>query len=482
MRAPFRPASDFVSSAPYRLLPLRFERLAGGRYVVTNDVGEFVVLQRDDLERLVARELDPATAVYKALKSRHFLYDDGSTAALDLLALKVRSRAERLAEFTGLHIFVVTLRCDHSCQYCQVSRQSVDRGRFDMSAEHADRAVDLVFRSPNPNIKIEFQGGEPLLAFPIIRRVVERARRINETERRNLRFVIASTLHHLDDDMLALCRDGGIDLSTSIDGPAGLHDAQRRSPSGDSHRRTVDGITRARRALGDDRVAALMTTTRASLPRVEEIVDEYVRLGFHSVFLRALSPYGFAAKSLVKRYDADDWLTFYRRGLARVLRANASGFSMREEYTTILLQKMFSPLGAGYVDLQSPSGIGIGGLVYNYDGAVYASDEGRMLAEMGDDSFRLGHVETSSYEEIMTSDALLEPITQTISEGMPMCADCGFLPYCGADPVFHRATQRDAVGHKAFSAFCAKQMGMLRHLITLLETDAGARDVLLGWV
>ena len=134
------------------------------------------------------------------------------------------------------------------------------------------------------------------------------------------------------------------------------------------------------------------------------------------------------------------------------------------------------------MDLQSPSGIGIGGLVYNYDGAVYASDEGRMLAEMGDDSFRLGHVDTSSYEEMMTSDALLEPLAQTISEGMPMCADCGFLPYCGSDPVFHRATQRDAVGHKAFSAFCTKQMGMLRHLITLLETDPTARDVLLGWV
>ena len=346
MQTPFRPASDFAPRAPYQLLPLRFERLAGDRCVVTNDVGEFVVLERDDLERLVARELDPASAAYKALKSRHFLYDVGSTAALDLLALKVRSRAERVAEFTGLHIFVVTLRCDHSCHYCQVSRQSVDRDRFDMSAEHADKAVDLVFRSPNPNIKIEFQGGEPLLNFPIIRRVVERACRINETARRNLGFVIASTLHHLNDDILALCRDGGIDLSTSIDGPADLHDAQRRSPSGDSYKRTVEGIALARRALGHDRVAALMTTTRASLPRVEEIVDEYARLGFHSVFLRALSPYGFAAKSLVKRYDVDDWLGFYRRGLARVLRVNASGFSMREDYTTILLQKMFSPLGA----------------------------------------------------------------------------------------------------------------------------------------
>lgn len=482
IRSPFRPLSDFAPSRDYRLLPMRFDRLHGDQYIVTNDAGEYVVLPRSALEQLVARRLDPDSAVYRALKARHFLFDDASDVALDLLTLKVRSRVERIADLTGLHIFVVTLRCDHSCQYCQVSRQSVDRDRFDMSELHADRAVDLVFRSPNPNIKIEFQGGEPLLNLAIIRRVIERARRINATEKRNLCFVIASTLHHLTEEILAFCKDHDVYLSTSLDGPADLHDAQRRSPSGESHRKTVEGITRARGTLGHDRVAALMTTTPASLSRVEEIIDQFVKLEFHSIFLRGLSPYGFAARSLVHRYGTEEWLDFYRRGLAHVLRVNTAGYALREDYTTILLQKLFSPLGASYVDLQSPAGIGIGGIVYNYDGAVYASDEGRMLAEMGDDAFRLGHVDTSTYEDIMTSDALIAPLGDTILECMPMCNDCAFLPYCGSDPVIHRATMGDTIGHKAFSAFCAKQMGMLRHLISLLESDPAARQILLGWV
>lgn len=482
IRAPFRPLEDFAPPREYRLLPLRFERLYGEEYLVTNDVGEYVVIERGELEKFVARRLEPDSDTYRALKARHFLFDNASDVALDLLTIEVRSRAERIAEFTGLHIFVVTLRCDHSCQYCQVSRQSVDRGRFDMSEVHADKAVEFAFRSPNLNIKIEFQGGEPLLSFAIIRRVVERAREINEAAKRNLRFVIASTLHHLTEEILSFCKEHGVDLSTSIDGPTDLHDAQRRSPGGESHHRTVEGIARARRVLGHDRVAALMTTMPASLPRVEEIIDEFVKLGFHSIFLRGLSPYGFAARSLVHRYGVEDWLDFYRRGLAHVLRVNAAGYVLREDYTTILLQKIFSPLGASYVDLQSPAGIGIGGIVYNYDGAVYASDEGRMLAEMGDDSFRLGHVDTSTYEDIVTSGALVAPLGDTILECMPMCNDCAFLPYCGSDPVFHRATQEDTIGHKAFSAFCSKQMGMLRHLITLLETDPAARQILLGWV
>jgi len=94
----------------------------------------------------------------------------------------------------------------------------------------------------------------------------------------------------------------------------------------------------------------------------------------------------------------------------------------------------------------------------------------------------MGHVDTSAYEDIMMSDALLEPLGDTILECVPMCNDCAFLPYCGSDPVIHRVTQGDTIGHKAFSAFCSKQMGTLRHLIMLLEDDPAARRILLGWV
>ena len=350
-----------------------------------------------------------------------------------------------------------------------------------MSPEHAERAVEMVFRSPNRHQKIEFQGGEPLLNFPRIVQIVERVEALNRREGRDIQFVIATNLSRLDDEVLAFCRQHHVHLSTSLDGPADLHDAQRPARRGSSHARTVEGIARAREALGHDRVSALMTTTPASLDRVDDIVDEYVRLGFASIFLRSLSPYGFAAKSLVRRYTSEDWLRFYRRGLDRVLHANAIGHPMREEYTAILLQKLLRPTGTGYVDLQSPAGIGIGALVFNYDGAVYASDEGRMLAEMGDETFRLGHLDQDDYEAMMTSPALLSALDESLAESAPMCADCAFLPYCGADPVFHRATQGDLVGHKAFSAFCAKQMGALRHVIDLFERDSDVRALMLGW-
>ena len=88
------------------------------------------------------------------------------------------------------------------------------------------------------------------------------------------------------------------------------------------------------------------------------------------------------------------------------------------------------------MDLRNPAGIGIGALVYNYDGDVYASDESRMLAEMGDKTFRLGNVHADTWERLITSDALLAPLEESFAGSVPMCSDCAFQPYCGSEPVF----------------------------------------------
>lgn len=479
----FKPRSAFEPAASYRLLPFRFSKLDALRYVVTNDAGEHLVVTRDELVSLARHQLSPSSDTYRRLKARHFLFNEGSTAPLDLLALKVRSRADAISNLTALHIFVVTLRCDHSCHYCQVSRVTEDKRSFDMSREHAEKALSIVFASPSPSIKIEFQGGESLLNLDLIRYVVERARVLNETARKDLAFVIATNLTHLDDEVIAFCRDHLVYLSTSLDGPEDIHNSNRPLRGGDSYQSAVRGIERARTELGRDSVSALMTTTPGSLPRVKDIVDEYVRLGFNSIFLRSLSPYGFAVRtSLVRRYDIHDWIEFYKEGLAHILEWNRRGAVLREDFASILLQKMFLPTGTNYVDLQSPAGIGIGALIYNYDGAIYASDEGRMLAEMSDTSFRIGHVDNDSFHSLMEHEGLFAMLEESLAESAPMCSDCAFLPYCGAEPVFHSATQKDVVGHKALSAFCTKQMAILRHLITLLEDDADARRILMSWI
>lgn len=467
----------------YTLLPFRFISLDSDRYVLTNFAGEYAVVPKELLLCLVRHELVMHTPAYDELKSKHFVMDADSNVALDLLAVKYRTKQSLLAQFTSLFMFVVSLRCDHSCPYCQVSRQSADRHAFDMKVEDADRAIDFMFRSPSAAIKVEFQGGEPLLNFDLIRHIVTRVEERNLIENRHVQFVIATNLAYVTDDILVFCKDHGVLFSTSLDGPRELHNRNRPRPGGDSYELAIAGIRRVREALGPNRISALMTTTEASLSQPREIIDEYVAQSFSSIFLRPLSPFGFAVKTgQVERYDTEQWLDFYRRGLDHVINLNHQGVSICEEYSSLILKKMLTPFPTGYVDLQSPAGIGISCLIFNYDGEVYASDESRMLAETGDRRFRLGNLRLNSYEETMLADSLIDTLLQTMTEGMPMCTDCGFQPYCGSDPVYHYATQGDEVGFKPSSGFCRKNMAVMRHLIRLLEDDERAASVLNTWI
>lgn len=481
----FQPLSSYEKplAEGYRLLPFRFTRLHNDDYVVTNQAGEFTILDRESLVALVRHHLTPASHVYDDLKSKHLLMDADSDVAIDLLTLKVRTKLRRLSEFTGLHIFVVTLRCEHSCRYCQVSRQSDNKLAFDMSEEAADKALALTFRSPSRAIKIEFQGGEPLLNFPRVRYIVERAKAINKVENRLLEFVIATNLALVDYEILEFCRTHEIMISTSLDGPENLHNKNRPRPGGDSYERTIAGIEKAKMALGRDRVSALMTTSEASLGRVRDIIDEYIRYDFDGIFLRSLSPYGYAIKTKwYDRYGTEQWLKFYFDGLDYIIDLNKSGHFFVEQFAAMILTKMCTPFETGYVDQMSPAGIGIAALVYNYDGDVYASDESRMLAEMGDKTFRLGNVHENSYEEIILSDALLAPLEESFAASAPMCSDCAFEPYCGADPVRHHALQGDFVGRKPLAPFCNRNMAIFRRLISLMESDDEVRRIFLSWV
>ena len=208
---------------------------------------------------------------FRQLKAKHILSDTGTALPLQLLATKFRTKKAFLEGFTNLHIFVVTLRCDQSCPYCQVSRVSTDRTRFDMSRDTAERAIDVMFKSPSPDLKVEFQGGESLLNTELVRFIVERVNARNAAERRNIEFVIATNLSELSAETLALCAQHQIHLSTSLDGPAWLHNANRPRPGGDSHERVIRNLGVARAALGRDRVSALMTTTTRSLDVPQEI-------------------------------------------------------------------------------------------------------------------------------------------------------------------------------------------------------------------
>lgn len=465
-------------------LPCAFARIPGlaDEVLVTSLVGEHCFVSHQTISELAEGRVISDGEQYFALRAKHVLASGNSDLEERLLAAKLRTRKAFLRGGASLHIMVVTLRCDHSCQYCQVSRAPIAAPGYDMSEETARRSVELVLQFPSKYPTIEFQGGEPLLNFQRIREIVLAAKARAGEVGKEVRFTIATTLHHATDEVLDFFAEHEVHVSTSLDGPPNLHDSARRLPGGESSAKTLRALDRARRRLGDNSIAALTTLTRENLNQIETTVDYLVGQGFRSLFIRGLSPFGFARKTQSKiGYGASEFCDAYIRALRHMFVLNRKGVEVSEAYASLLLANILTPFASNYVDLRSPLGAGLGALVYNYDGCIYPSDEARMLAEQGDKVLQLGTIRDNP-QTLLSSDAMQVLLAAGIAEALPGCSDCAFLPFCGADPIHTYATQGDFVGHRAFSDFCKKQTAIFNFLFQqIYSADAETSHLLRQW-
>ncbi len=470
----------------YKLLPFRFERFNENEYLLTNDVGEYIFLQNQDFLTFVNGELEEDSELFYDIASKQIATTDRIEDVVSMLATKFRTKKSILQDFTSLHMIVPTLRCNSSCIYCQVARKNMKDHTADMTKKTAKNVVKTIFKSPSPFIKIEFQGGDPSTDFEMVKYIIEEAEWQNLFKKRNLDFVICTNMSLLDEKMLRYLKKHKCNISTSLDGPADLHNTNRPLQTTDnSHEIFEHSLSMARNIWGDnDCVSALMTTTKDSLARFNEIIDEYIRLGFNNIFLRSLNPYGFAKKHKEKiAYSVDEFIVNYKEGLDYIIELNKQGTFFVESFAALLLKRILTPFATGFVDLQSPAGVGISGVIYDWDGGVYVSDEGRMLARFNDFYFRLGNVNENSYQEMFNGELLHHIISSSCTECLPVCSECVYQPYCGADPVRNKSEQGDMVGFRPTNEMCAKTKAVSHYLFELLKKhDPEINRIFWSWL
>lgn len=474
-----------TNSNPYTLLPFQLGKFDNKEYLIVNESGEYHFISRSDLVFLINGTLTPKSKHFDMLRSKQFVVTGDLAGTLDMVATRYRTRKNFISCFTELHMMVLTVRCNQDCQYCQVSAECDDAYQFDMSIEVARKSVEMAFDSPNPVIKIEFQGGEPTLNWSALTCAVEHAEKLNKTKHKHLEFVICSNLTNISCNQMEYLRDHNVYVSTSLDGPRNIHNKNRMLRNGNgTYDVFIDNLSKARKICGDDKVSALMTTTLDSVDNLKEVIDEYINRGFKGIFLRSLNPYGLAVGNSPKLgYSVGHFSKKYEEALDYLIEINLKGTDFPEYFTSILLQRILTPFSTGFVDLQSPSGAGISGVIYDYNGDVYPADEARMLARMGNKRFLMGNVFTDCYKDIFGGSVLQEIVSKSIVEIMPGCASCIYRTYCGADPIRSYLETGDVMGKRPGSSFCEKNMAIFEILFKKLKiNDDDTMDVFWSWI
>jgi His-Xaa-Ser system radical SAM maturase HxsB len=480
------PRIDYASAA--RRVPafFRFREVAGG-VVVTNYEGNFLILQPDEFARFARGELEPGSDLHTRLRDGNFLRDEYDVPR----AVEAYRRRRRFVHYgPNLHLMVVTLRCNETCAYCHASRADLDAVHTDMTPEIAERVVDIALRTTSPTLTIEFQGGEPLVNFPVVQHTIEYAIPRAQKLGKELEFTMVSNLSLMDEDKLAYLLRHRVQICTSIDGPKALHDKQRKLPTlsaFDAAQAWIRRINAAYVETGLDptlyHVEALLTTTKATLPAYKEVVDTYVDLGCRALFLRPVDPFGFAEKTKrIVEYPRAEYLAFYRNAVDYMIELNKQGVEVLERYAAIFLTKILSGEDPNFLDIRSPGGAGLGQLAYNYDGKIFSSDEGRMLHEMGDDTFLLGDVRTHGYRDIVGHPTIRAMSIASNLDAQPDCVNCAYLPYCGTQPEHNHKTLGTMMGRMRESSMCAVHKGIQDYLFEKLgSADPDTVEVLRRW-
>ena len=125
----------------------------------------------------------------------------------------------------------LTQNCNFRCKYCIYSEEHNVRQRSHstehMSWEVAKKAVDFLWSHSvdSKSVNVGFYGGEPLLEFPLIRRVVEYCE--ERFYGKDLTFTITTNGTLLSDEIIHYFEAHDISLMISLDGPKEINDKNR---------------------------------------------------------------------------------------------------------------------------------------------------------------------------------------------------------------------------------------------------------------
>ena len=176
--------------------------------------------------------------------------------------------------------------CNLSCRYCFAQEGEYHQQKRElMSYEVGKRALDFLVESSGNrhNLEVDFFGGEPLMNFDVVRRLVEYGRSIEDKNDKKFRFTLTTNGVLLNDDILDYANKEMSNLVLSIDGRKEIHDRMRTFRGGQgSYDAIVDKFKKAADSRDQMNYYVRGTFTRNNLDFSED-VKHLAELGFEQI-------------------------------------------------------------------------------------------------------------------------------------------------------------------------------------------------------
>ena len=119
--------------------------------------------------------------------------------------------------------------CNLNCSYCFASQGKYQGERAVMSFEVGKQAFDWLIANSGTrrNLEVDFFGGEPLMNWDVVKKLVEYARSIEKEHDKNFRFTLTTNGVLVDDEVIEFANREMSNVVLSLDGRKNVHDLFR---------------------------------------------------------------------------------------------------------------------------------------------------------------------------------------------------------------------------------------------------------------
>ena len=430
---------------------LNFMRLPGGKVFLSNAVGGNIVMEGSEFDLFMSGGMNERE-IPSGLAEQGFVREFVSRKDYEH---SLRSRYFEGWKAPHVHIISLSALCRLNCVYCCASTSPKDR-RI-MSKDTADKVLDFIFSLDPEQYLLEFQGGEPMMTFPLLKYIVLKAKKMAAARQKPVFFSVVTNLQECNEDKFDFLTGHDVTVCASLDGPECVHNKNRPCPGGGKDGSYSKASYWLRRFAdyaeenGTEMPNAICTVTKHSLPYPEEIVSEFLKCGLLRVQLGPVDPLGRAAAAWDKiGVSSSEFIDFYSRALKYILELNRKGIAAYEKAAIAFAKQVNGTARPRYQNLDI-----LFRLAYNWDGGIYGSDEARMLSNSGDNYFRLGSVHKDSFMQMIRKPLAVRLIASSLTElRQPMCSRCPSSLYCRVPPVYNYITQGNIHGNMALNERC----------------------------
>lgn len=450
--------------------PLKFRPTSDEKMLFCDDAGGFFRSNAAFLERYACDRLTAADLGFLH-RGGHAYRAEGDLAHT---AFAYRwSQRQAVRRELGYVILVPTLRCNLSCGYCQVSRASETASGYDWTPERLAETLGFLDRLATPEIKVEFQGGEPLLRVDLL----EQVRAFCRTRFATSTFVVCTNLQRLGEREWTFLSAPDTFVSTSLDGDPETHRRQRTA----SAAATTDffaNLDLAIARLGPGKVSALPTIDPLAPPDFDALADAFEQRGLRSIYLRPINHQGFARRGREVDAGGDRWIAYHGDFIERLIQRNhQTGVMLEEYYFSQCLKRALRAGADEHVDLRNPNFFADDYVVVDHDGTLYPTDEARMQSRIGRVDLSIGHVRDGVRRDVVET---LNAVSLNTFD--PDCVHCAYQPFCGSDVIddISRYGRVDVPKHETW--FCRRHTGLFDKVFELIyRRDEATQASLAHW-